>query len=69
MTPFSPVKVNQGFGRRHRLHLQGLTVSPTRNQPEAGSKQNFCLLHSLLFQKMELFKPTAVRTLNPFNRS
>jgi hypothetical protein len=35
---YSPLKIDQSFGRGSCLHVQGRKVSQTRNQREAGSK-------------------------------
>jgi hypothetical protein len=36
---YSPLKVNRYFGRTCSLHLQGLRISQTINQHEAGNKR------------------------------
>jgi hypothetical protein len=50
ITPCILLKANQSFGGKCDLRLQGRKLSPTRNQREAGSKQNrlaaCCLLHA-----------------------
>jgi hypothetical protein len=40
ITPYSPMKVNQRFGRTRRLHLQGRRISQARNQLESRRRQN-----------------------------
>jgi hypothetical protein len=58
----SALKVNQCFGGKCCLHLQGQRISQTRNQHEAVSKKS--RLHTVISQKVELFITTAVRTSN-----
>jgi hypothetical protein len=66
ITPCSTLNVNQCFAGTYRLHLHGWRVSHAWNLHEAGSKQmeticscgklvDFRRLHSIIFQKMELF--------------
>jgi hypothetical protein len=63
ITPFKLLKVNQCFRGTLCLHLQGQRISQTRNQHEAVSKQS--RLDSVIYQKIELFITTVVRTSNP----
>jgi hypothetical protein len=39
ITPYSPLKVNQRYGGRSRLHFHCRVLSQARNQSETGSKQ------------------------------
>jgi hypothetical protein len=69
------MKVNGSFGGTCDLHLQGGRVSQGRNRPEASCKLSsadslkrrltFDGLYGVVFQKIELFITSAVRTSNP----
>jgi hypothetical protein len=60
ITPCSPLKMNQRFGRTSRLHLQGRRTSQA-NQYEAGTMLVSCLVYSSTL-KMEAicFSETSV---------
>jgi hypothetical protein len=45
----SPLKVNQHFGGKCCLHLQGKRISHARKQPEAGSKHSNQLAKILVY--------------------
>jgi hypothetical protein len=62
--PCSPLKVNRRFGGTCRLHLQARRISKVRNQRESRC-QAFSGLHDIIYQRIELFINTAVRTSNP----
>jgi hypothetical protein len=67
ITPRSPLKVNRRFGGTYRLHLQGRRITEQETSVEAG-RFTFNGLHGGIYQKIELFITTAVRTLNPTQR-
>jgi hypothetical protein len=52
ITPCSPFKVNRCCGEVFRLHVQRWTVRQTRNQHEAGSKQNMKDGGDMLFRNV-----------------
>jgi hypothetical protein len=80
ITPCSPFRVNRRFGGEGRQHLQGRRISQGRNQHESRWQVDLCWRwrrhvppkrrltfngqHGVIFQKIESFTTTALRTTN-----